>query len=188
MIRSVVTLILCLSSAVLTQASELSDKLKSHEYVLLMRHTLAPGVGDPAGFTLTDCKTQRNLSAEGQKQAVAVGHWLRQQGVTSADVRTSTWCRCKDTAARLGYGGDKIEPSLNSFFNDMNQAKAVTQQLQKFIANHLKTKGEKALILVTHHVNIEDFTGEVIGSGDMVLTQVNPQGKVLSYKVIPRPD
>ena len=83
------------------QASELSDQLQSPDYVLLMRHTRAPGIGDPANYTLDDCKTQRNLSDEGRKQAVAVGNWLKKQGVQTADVRSSAWCRCKDTAELL---------------------------------------------------------------------------------------
>ena len=70
----------------------------------------------------------------------------------------------------------------------MSNAKEATQQLQKFISANLKTKGSKALILVTHHVNIHDFMGENIASGDMVLTQVDSQGKMVSYKLIPRPD
>ena len=175
-------------ACVLANASDLSEKLQSPDHVLLMRHTLAPGVGDPANSTLADCKTQRNLSAEGRKQAVVVGQWLRKQGIQSADVRTSAWCRCKDTAALLKFDGFQIEPSLNSFFDHMDKAHEVTQQLQKFIALNLKTKGAQALILVSHHVNIHAFMGENIDSGDMVLAKVDPQGKMLSYKVIPRPD
>jgi hypothetical protein len=38
---------------------------------------------------------------------------------------------------------------------------------------------------VTHHVNIYGLVGENIGSGDMVLAQVNAQGKVIGYKLYP---
>lgn len=99
----------------LAHASDLSNKLQSSDHVLLMRHTLAPGVGDPANYTLADCKTQRNLSAEGRQQAVVVGDWLRHQGVSNADVYSSAWCRCKDTAQLLGFKGWQIEPTLASF-------------------------------------------------------------------------
>ena len=186
--KFIVLITSCLLASLMSHASELSDKLKTREYVLLMRHTLAPGIGDPPGYSLEDCKTQRNLNEEGQKQAVNIGHWLRKQGVQNAVVRSSTWCRCKDTAALLKFDGYKIEPSLGSFFDQMSNAKEATQQLQKFISANLKTKGSKALILVTHHVNIHDFMGENIASGDMVLTQVDSQGKMVSYKLIPRPD
>lgn len=169
------------------QASELSDKLQSTEYVVLMRHTLAPGVGDPAGYTLQDCKTQRNLSAEGRQQAVVVGNWLRKQGVTSALVYSSAWCRCKDTAELLNFNGFQVAPPLASFFDEMHLAKSRTQALEQFIAAQLKTKGHKALILVTHHVNIHAFMGENIASGDMVLAQVDARGKLRHHTLIPRP-
>ena len=67
----------CLMASVLTTASELSEKLQSSDHVLLMRHALAPGLGDPARYTLDDCKTQRNLNDEGRQQAQAAGQWLR---------------------------------------------------------------------------------------------------------------
>jgi hypothetical protein len=52
----------------------------------------------------------------------------------------------------------------------------------------MKSKGDKALIMVTHHVNILEFMGENIASGDMVLAKVNLQGGLVSYKLIPRPE
>jgi len=36
--------------------------------VLIMRHALAPGGGDPDNFDLNDCSTQRNLDSEGRQQ------------------------------------------------------------------------------------------------------------------------
>jgi len=168
-------------------ASELADKLKQPHYALLMRHTLAPGVGDPAGYTLNDCSSQRNLSAQGRQQAVRVGQWLRQQGVTSAQVRTSPWCRCKDTAQLLGFGTPAVDPALASFFDEPQRAGEFTQQLQKLLAQASHTKGSQALVLVTHHVNILDYMGDNVDSGDMVLVQFDAQGKLLSAKRYPRP-
>jgi len=180
--------VLCVSACVISHASELADKLQSPDHVLLMRHTLAPGIGDPAHYTLDNCKSQRNLSDEGRKQALVVGNWLRKQGVQTADVQSSIWCRCKDTAELLKLGPVTIEPTLSSFFDDMSQAKTQNQKLEKFIANKLQSKGKQALILVTHHVNIYEFMGENIASGDMVLAKVDSNGKMRSYQLIPRPN
>ena len=168
-------------------ASELSEALKKSDHVLLMRHALAPGVGDPEGYTLQDCKTQRNLDATGRAQAKKIGQWLKAQGVREALVFSSAWCRCKETAERLDFGTPVHEPSLNSFFDDMRQGPQSKLSLQKFIAAQLKTKGSKALILVTHHVNIAEFMGENVGSGDMVLVKVNASGQLLSAKIYPSP-
>ncbi len=187
-LKSLALSLLCLVASVVSNASELSAKLQTADYVLLMRHTLAPGVGDPANYTLGDCKTQRNLSGEGRQQAKAVGNWLRKQGIQAAEVHASAWCRCKDTAELLKFDGFKVEPALASFFDEMHRAPERNQELQRFISGKLKTKGNKALILVTHHVNIQEFSGENVASGDMVLAQVDAGGKLLHYKVIPRPN
>ena len=168
-------------------ASELSEALKKLDAVLLMRHALAPGIGDPAGYKLQDCKTQRNLDATGRAQAQKTGQWLKAQGVGNALVFTSAWCRCKETAENLAFGTPVLEPSLNSFFDDMRQGPQSNVNLQKFIVGQLKSKGDKALILVTHHVNIAEFTAENVGSGDMVLAKVNAAGKMLSFKIYPSP-
>ena len=168
-------------------ASELSESLKKSDSVLLMRHALAPGIGDPAGYKLQDCKSQRNLDATGRAQAQKTGRWLKAQGVGNALVFTSAWCRCKETAENLAFGTPVLEPSLNSFFDDMRQGPQSNVNLQKFIVGQLKSKGDKALILVTHHVNIAEFTRENVGSGDMVLAKVNSAGKLVSFKIYPNP-
>ena len=176
-----------MSTSLHAAASELSESLKKSDHVLLMRHALAPGVGDPAGYKLQDCKSQRNLDATGRAQAQKTGQWLKAQGVGNALVFTSAWCRCKETAENLAFSTPVLEASLNSFFDDMRQGPQSNASLQKFIGGQLKTKGDKALILVTHHVNIAEFMGENIGSGDMVLAKVNAAGKMLSFKIYPSP-
>ena len=168
-------------------ASELADKLKQPNHALLMRHALAPGTGDPAGYTLKDCNTQRNLDGQGKQQAVRTGQWLQRQGIQQAMVLTSPWCRCKDTANLLGYGPPEVEPAIGSFFEASQQAAEYTQRLQKRLAQLGPTKGNKALILVTHHVNILDYMGSHVGSGDMVLVQFDTQGKLISAKHYPSP-
>ena len=75
--------------------------LRDGGHVALMRHAIAPGVGDPAGFRLDDCTTQRKLSAQGRAQARAIGERFRANGITTAAVFSSQWCRCLDTAREL---------------------------------------------------------------------------------------
>jgi len=170
-----------------SSATELADALRSGNHVLLMRHAYAPGVGDPNGYTLERCDTQRNLDAQGKKQAARIGQWLRAQGVNAASLYSSPWCRCRETAELLNLGPVQIAPSLASFFDTPHQAAAVNQSLQAFIAKALPTQNGRALVLVTHHVNIREFMGKDIGSGDMVLAQVDAQGRVVQSRVITSP-
>jgi phosphohistidine phosphatase SixA len=168
-------------------AASLADKLASGDYVLLMRHAYAPGVGDPPGYSLDRCETQRNLDEQGKRQAARAGQWLRQQGITHAKVLSSVWCRCQHTAELLGYGPVTIEPSLASFFNTPERAEMQNQAMQRMLANWLLQPKRRPLILVTHHVNILQYVGENIGSGDMVLARFGAQGQVLEYSRIPSP-
>jgi len=188
--RRLVPLLACLCgflAAGFVQASELADKLKQPGYALLMRHALAPGIGDPPGFTVEDCASQRNLSADGRAQAARIGQWLRQQGVTGAQVLTSPWCRCTETAQLLGLADVVVEPALSSFFDEPQRASEFTQRLQLRLALASQSKGSNALVLVTHHVNILAYMGENVGSGDMVLVQFDAQGKLRKAKRYPSP-
>ena len=70
--------------------------------VLFMRHALAPGGGDPAGFTLEQCSTQRNLDGAGRQQAAEIGIKLASLGLAVfPTIYTSQWCRCRDTAVLI---------------------------------------------------------------------------------------
>ena len=162
---------------VFATATELARALQSPHYVLLMRHAYAPGVGDPPHYTLERCEGQRLLNDEGK----------RQQGVQRATVLSSIWCRCTETARLLQFGGVTVEPSLASFFDAPSRATAQNTALKKLLSHAVASKGDKALILVTHHVNIAEFTGQNIGSGDMVLAHVGPQGELLGFKLYPSP-
>lgn len=183
LIQGVIAWLLVMHGAV--QASELSERLAGTHHVLLMRHAYAPGVGDPPGYSLDLCESQRLLNEEGKQQSVRIGQWLRSQGVANATVYSSVWCRCQQTAERLGLGPVTIEPTLASFFENALRAADQNKRLQAFIAQSLKSKGDRALVLVTHHVNIRAFMGRDVGSGDMVLARVNAQGQMLDYALFP---
>lgn len=166
----------------------LAQDLMDGQHVLLMRHADAPGYGDPAGYVIGQCATQRNLGDAGKKQAQAIGVWLGQQGIASAHVFSSPWCRCVDTATLLNKGPVKTEPSLGSFFDNMALARKQTKALEGFIKNELAKPSKTPRILVTHHVNIQAFTGKVVGVGDMLLVKVNPNGEHLSHTFYPSPE
>lgn len=168
-------------------APQLARYLASPDHVLLIRHAYAPGVGDPAGYTLDRCETQRVLNEEGKSQAKRIGQWLRQQGLRETVVFTSVWCRCQETAALLKLAPPQVLPALASFFDQPGRASEQNRSLQEFVAQQRLTKGSKALILVTHHVNIREFTGENIGSGDLILVKVDEKGRALSHRAFPSP-
>jgi len=83
-IVAIVALIVAVTPAA-ADASVAWEALRKGGYVALMRHADAPGgAGDPAGFKLDDCSTQRNLSERGRADAVAMGAQIRANGISAA--------------------------------------------------------------------------------------------------------
>ncbi len=187
-LKLVVVIVSMLSLAGIARADLLSD-LTDGQHVMMIRHADAPGVGDPAGYKLDQCATQRNLGEYGRRQSVAIGQWLADRKVQSAKMFSSAWCRCMDTATLMNKGPVRVEPALGSFFDDMSQRDAQNRALQSLIASNLKAYPKQPLIYVTHHVNIEAFTGQAIGVGDIVVARVTPDGKYVSHQTFssPRP-
>jgi len=75
-------------------------------HVALIRHGNAPPGygGDPPGFKIDDCKTQRNLDELGREQARALGETFRKHGVRVDRILSSPWCRCLETARLMAVG------------------------------------------------------------------------------------
>jgi phosphohistidine phosphatase SixA len=153
----------------------LLSAIEQGEAVVLMRHALAPGTGDPPGFDLSDCSTQRNLSASGRAQARDLGEALRARGLQRFTVWTSPWCRCRDTAEALGYGTPQPRTELGSFFAGRGDARAQTAALSKALGEW----DGGPLLLVTHQVNITALTGVVPASGDWMVIERDLPHRVL---------
>jgi broad specificity phosphatase PhoE len=117
--------------------------------IALIRHATAPGTNDPAGFRLEDCATQRNLSAEGRAQAGRIGELFRANGMVAAEVYSSQWCRCLDTASLMGLGEVRPQPLLNSFFQDRSREAAQIEALRQWIG---ELDLAKPTVFVTHQV------------------------------------
>lgn len=102
-------------------------------HVVLLRHALAPGTGDPPSFQLADCTTQRNLSDAGRQQARDIGQAFRQQGVEVDRVLSSQWCRCLETAELMEVGPVEPFAPLNSFFQDRRTADRQTAEVETYL-------------------------------------------------------
>ncbi|MGP5562320.1 histidine phosphatase family protein [Vreelandella alkaliphila] len=120
--------------------------LEEGSLVILMRHSLAPGIGDPPDFVVEQCDTQRNLSAGGRAQAQAVGRAFRERSILIAAVYSSRWCRAMDTAELIALGPVEPTPWLDSFFRGRGYQAQITQTAQQQIA---AWEGPGNLLLVT---------------------------------------
>lgn len=170
------------------QSASLLSALTDGQHVLMIRHADAPGYSDPPGFKLGDCSTQRNLGERGRKQAKELGVWLKRQGIESAVVLSSAWCRCEETASLLALGAVTTVPELGSFFQSMSDSGPQTRALRGLLAQRLKAPApQKPMILVTHQVNISAFAGASVGQGEVLLVKIGTNGEFVSARSIATP-
>ena len=129
--------------------------------VLFIRHaSTTPGVGDPPGFRLEDCGTQRNLSEAGRAEARRLGEALRARKAPIGEILSSPWCRCHETA-RLAFGREAATwTALSNLFGRHQAAEAQVREMRGRIGSY---RGKGNLVLVSH------------GSTALPLTGVSPQ-------------
>ncbi len=134
--------------------------LKKENNIIFIRHAIAPGNGDPPNFDILDCSTQRNLSKEGELQALKIGKFFKEKDINFTKVISSEWCRCKDTA-KIAFGRYETKNFLNSFYDE------------RFSENKDKQILSGNLALVTHYVVISEILDLATSSGEIVITDNN---------------
>jgi len=155
--------------------SGLAERLRAGGVIIAFRHALAPGTFDPPGFNLEDCRTQRNLNDEGRMQAARIGKWFRNHGLKPAQVLSSPWCRCLDTA-RIAFGTDAVVtwPALGSPRGTSELAYPDHQErLRKAAAQRRIAGGFE--VWVTHMFVIQDLVGLGVGSAEALVLMSDPR-------------
>lgn len=167
------------AASALSDQNELVDRLKAGGHILMIRHAMAPGNGDPLNFRIGDCSTQRNLDSFGRAQAQNIGKWMRTRGIDSARIYSSQWCRCLETANLMGLGSVQELTALNSFYELVQNREPNLSALNDFISRQ-PVEG-KLIIFVTHSVTIAAMTEKSVSSGEGILLKLH---KDASYTVV----
>ena len=151
-------------------AADESDKgwaaLVKGGHVALIRHGNAPPGygGDPPGFKIDDCKTQRNLDELGREEARALGEAFRNHGVRVDRILSSPWCRCLDTARLMAVG--PVETSW-ALVPDMQPSVFVRlRELKELVS---AWRGPGTLVLVTHAFTVRALLGFLPIQGETVV-------------------
>jgi phosphohistidine phosphatase SixA len=168
--RIVAVILLALSCAPASAADDpaaLWALLKAGGRVALVRHAATTGgAGDPPGFRLEDCATQRNLSPQGREDAKALGERFRAHGSKVDKVLSSEWCRCHDTAAFMDLGPVEIASTFNNAFTLRDRVAQLTAGARAIVA---AWRGPGTLVVVTHGANLRPLTGIDPGEGGVVV-------------------
>ena len=151
--------------------------------VLLMRHAqTTAGVGDPPGWRLERCESQRNLDASGVAHAKRIGQWFASNQLRVMAVRNSPWCRARDTA-RLAFGRHDDWAPLSNIFEDRSGADAQAAAVRQYV--HSLPPGE-LVVLVSHGVTINHIVGGAgLAMGESVVVRAGA-GPAAPLQVIGR--
>ena len=151
--------------------------------VVVLRHAQTdPGVGDPPGFDLAQCRTQRNLSEPGRAQARRIGEWFSTRQLQPRAVQSSPWCRCKETAD-LAFGRHSVLPALASTFGGSGNTQPDQTQVLRTLL--MAVPPGQFEVWVTHQVNITALTGESSSMGEAII--VGSKGQSLLRTGFNRP-
>jgi hypothetical protein len=93
-----------------------------------------PATGDPPGFRLDDCATQRNLTDKGRAEARQLGEQFRSEDVAVGKLISSQWCRCQETAALMDLGPVELSPTFNNAFSFRDRVGELTAGARAIIA------------------------------------------------------
>jgi len=157
--------------------------LRGDGHVALIRHASAPGpAGDPAGYKLDDCATQRNLSEQGRAEARALGERFRTQQVKVGKILSSEWCRCRQTAELMNIGPIEDAPTFNNAFVLNIKRDELTAGARALIG---AWRGPGTLVVVTHGENIQLMLGLRPREGEVIVVSPD-QGNEKKMQLVGR--
>src|SRR5262244_4203371 len=135
-------------------------------YVALIRHGNAPPGygGDPPGFKIDDCTTQRNLDEQGREEARALGAAFRDHGVRVDRIVSSPWCRCLETARLMAVG--PVESSWALVPDRDARSPVRLLELKEMVS---AWRGPGTLVLVTHALTVRALLGFLPIQGETVV-------------------
>lgn len=143
--------------------------------VIFMRHSATPGgFGDPPGYRLDDCASQRNLTDAGRAQARRTGEAFRARGLAFDRVLSSPWCRCMETAKLLA--GRDAEP-MDALSNLVGRTEHSERQVAVLRAYLAGLGSNTRALFSTHGIVINALVGINPAEGEMVIVRIGARGE-----------
>ena len=174
--RIVAVILAALATALVASAAggaapspALLKQLERGGYVLVLRHAITDqSKQDEDPVDLSDCSTQRMLSAEGRAQARAIGRAVKRLDIPIGSVLTSRFCRTRETA-RLAFGGGTVSPALLNTIASQHDARWRAQIAAARRLFGTRPVPGKNTVLVTHGVVVADTTGLDLEEGELLV-------------------
>ena len=168
-------------------SATLGDQLRRGGVVLVIRHAATDfSKPDQNPVDLSDCRTQRNLSAEGRRDARLIGEGARRLQVRLGAVLSSAFCRTRETA-RLAFGRATVSPALlNTVTADHDAAwRRQIRAARRLLGT--KPAAGRVTVLVTHGSVVTDATGHVLQEDEtLVFRPLGGERFRLIGRILPR--
>jgi Histidine phosphatase superfamily (branch 1) len=166
------------AAAIATGGDQMVAALRRGGFVLVFQHASADRKRERRP-DLTNCTTQRNLSATGRQQAVQLGTAVRALNIPIATVVTSPYCRARDTGwlafSRAQAGQDLAPPPAAA-------AEAATANSSLRSRLTISPPPGSNTALVTHPETIAAALGVQLQPGEILAYQARPNQPPLLAK------
>lgn len=178
--------IAALAVSLLAAPSAIADESRAWKalveggHVALIRHGNAPPGhgGDPPGFKIDDCATQRNLDDKGRAQAKALGAAFRQHGVRVDRILSSPWCRCLDTARLMALA--PVESVRAAAASD--RSPQLVTALKEIVVGW---RGPGTLVVVTHGLTVGSLLRTMPEQAETIVVRRKP-GEESAIEIVGR--
>ena len=165
----------------------LGEQLQRGGVILVIRHAATDqSKPDHDPVDLNDCRTQRNLSAQGRREAALIGQGVRRLKLRIGAVLSSRFCRTRETA-RLAFGRATISPALLNTITAEHDAAWRRQIRAARVLFGTKPAAGRVTVLVTHGVVVGDVTGQTLEEGETLVFRPLGNSKFrLVGRIVPR--
>ncbi len=148
---------------------DLTRSLRAGGLVLVFRHAATDfSKADEDPVVVSNCATQRNLSARGRADARAIGRGVRRLKLPIGKVYSSVYCRTLETA-RLAFGRATVHPALLNTIAAEHDARWRKQirDLRRLLGT--RTAPGKLTVFVTHNIVVQEATNQTLEEGEAIV-------------------
>jgi phosphohistidine phosphatase SixA len=157
------------AGAATSASPQLARDLQRGGFVLVLRHAATDfSKPDQPRVVLSDCRTQRNLTAQGRADSRTIGRGVRRLRLRIGQVLASPFCRTKETA-RLAFGRFRVSRALLNTVVAEHDARwrAQIRDARRLLGT--RPAPGRLTVLVTHGSVVEDATGRTLEEGETIV-------------------
>jgi broad specificity phosphatase PhoE len=152
----------------------LLDALRHGGYVIVFRHATTEAKPDAPRVDLTNCSTQRNLSAEGRTMARSINAAFTELRIPVGRVVSSPFCRAEETAT-LAFGHEEPIAGLGDKAVKDRAAAADAATMLEGVIESGAAAGANTIV-VTHGFNIKSVVGDDVVEGEATVFKPDGNG------------